>query len=94
MIRCGWCGRQTDAVDRCTSCGHVDPTRPYDQRGEPAPTVRLAPAGRPPLNPTIQRARLMEARASLGRTATDEQLAEFLDISLRTLGRWKKLAGS
>lgn len=93
MILCGWCGKRTANVDRCTSCGHVDPEKPWDHRGEPVPTVRLAPIGRPPTEARDARRRVSEARNALGPDATNEDLAEHLGVSLRTLGRWQKLSG-
>lgn len=93
MIRCGWCGNPTANRDRCTSCGHVDPERPWHQRGEPVPSVHVDAAGRPALDRKAIRRRLEEARHALGADATVEQIAEFLNVSVRTVGRWRKLAG-
>jgi hypothetical protein len=91
VIRCGWCGNPTANPERCTSCGHEDPPRPWVQRGEEPPTVRTDATGRPVLEAKAIRRRLAEARAVLP-NATQAQLAEHLDISVRTLGRWQKVA--
>lgn len=85
VIVCGWCGKETANKDRCTSCGHVDPPRPWVQRGEPVPTI-AAHAGRPAVDPTEARRRL----SALGGHATDEQLADHHQVDERTVRRWRK----
>lgn len=94
MIECGWCGNDTANLDRCTSCGHADPARPWVQRGEDAPVTGNHEPGRPELDPGEIRRRLAKARAVLGdRPATVEALAEVLDVSERTVRRWQKVSG-
>lgn len=85
VIVCGWCGKDTANHDRCTSCGHVDPERPWVQRGEPVPQVAHAP-GRPVVDAAEARRRL----AALGPHATDEQLAAHHDRDVRTIRRWRE----
>lgn len=87
MIVCGWCGRHTANTDRCTSCGHPDPELPFVQRGEVAPRV---PAGRPTADKALIRRRLGEARAA--GAVTVEAQAEYLDVSPRTVRRWRQLS--
>lgn len=84
MITCGWCGRLTANVDRCTTCGHDDPTRPWAQRGMATPTHAPA-AGRPAL--TVEELR---KRLAAHPGATDEQLAEQFDRDPRTIRRWRQ----
>lgn len=93
MISCGWCGKPTANSDRCTSCGHPDPERPWLQRGLPVPEIRTDAAGRPALDPKAIRARLDDARRALGPGATAERMAEYLDVSPRTVRRWQQMAG-
>jgi hypothetical protein len=88
VIRCGWCGKPTANEDRCTSCGHSDPTRPYFQRGEAVPQID----GR--LDSADVRRRLAEARSALGGNPSVERIAEHLDVSPRTVRRWRELAAS
>ena len=90
-VLCGWCGSPTRS-DPCGHCGHADPGRPWIHRGQDAPTVRTDAVGRPVLDAAAIRKRLAEARQSLGPNATAAELAEHLDISVRTFGRWQKLA--
>jgi hypothetical protein len=92
VILCGWCGKATANLDRCTTCGHVDPERPYVQRGEVAPSAEPDP-GRPALDRATVSKRLAEARAALGSPATVAAIAEFLDVSERTVRRWQQMAG-
>ena len=81
MIVCGWCGQPTKA-DRCANCQR-DPVLPWTQRAQQPP----------PVDPRDRERRLLaEARASLGRDATVEQLAEHLDISPRTVRRWREMS--
>ena len=77
MIVCGWCGKPT-TPERCSACGHIDPARPYVQRGEPVPTT----------DPNQHR--LTEAEAALGPRATVDALAEYLSVDPRTVRRWRK----
>ena len=83
MIVCGWCGKATERGDRCASCGHVDPTRPWEQRNEPVPVVNHHRA-------IAEASRTIEAG---GERVTIERLAERLDVSPRTVRRWQKVAG-
>lgn len=92
LFRCGWCGNPTANPDRCTSCGHVDPARPWVHRGQEPPVIKTDAAGRPGLDVGAIRRRLREARHALGPDATQAQLADHLSISARTLGRWQKVA--
>lgn len=90
MIRCGWCGKDTANRDRCTTCGHVDPERPWVQRGEPVPTIAPRDPGRPQVTEADARARL----SALGPHATDDQLAEHHGVDARTVRRWRaKVSG-
>ena len=83
MISCGWCGKPTANHDRCSTCGHVDPARPWTH--DP---------GRPPLDPHDVARRIAAARAQLGSHATVDQIAEALDVAPRTVRRWQqKMAG-
>lgn len=82
MIVCGWCGKDTANEDRCTSCGHIEPTRPFVQRGEPVPRA------------DVRRRRLAEAAAALGPDATIERIAEFLEVDARTVRRWRQKSAS
>lgn len=90
-IVCGWCGSQT-RMDPCGHCGHADPARPWIHRAQEPPIIRTDAVGRPVADAKTVRKRLAEARAALGPSATAAQLAEHLDVSVRTLGRWQKLA--
>lgn len=92
MITCGWCGKATANVDRCTSCGHADPKRPWVQRGSPAPAVSHEP-GRPAIDPADVARRLALARAELGPHATVDAIAEHLQVSPRTVRRWQQVSG-
>lgn len=91
MILCGWCGKQT-GPGRCSTCGHEDPERPYVQRGQEVPQVRLG--GRPGSDRKENARRLAEARNALGSNATVEDIAEHLDVSPRTVRRWQEMARS
>ena len=82
MIRCGWCGKATEATERCAACDHIDPTRPYVQRGEPVPGLDRG---------DVNRRRLAEAMKTLGDDATIERIAEHLDVSPRTVRRWREM---
>lgn len=85
MIRCGWCGKDTANRDRCTSCGHEDPARPWVQRGMVAPeTARQA--GRPRVTPEDAAHRL----GALGPHATDEQIADHHGVDPRTVRHWRQ----
>lgn len=92
MIACGWCGKATSSVERCTSCGHADPPRPWLQRGQDAPVIEHAP-GRPATDPADVARRLAAARSDLGPHATVDAIAEHMDVSPRTVRRWQKVAG-
>ncbi|HEY6014711.1 MAG TPA: helix-turn-helix transcriptional regulator, partial [Candidatus Limnocylindrales bacterium] len=92
LIRCGWCGAVTKPAEPCHACGHVEPEKPWVQRDQEVPEIRTDAAGRPALDARDVRKRLREARASLGPSATKAQIAEHLDVSVRTLGRWEQLA--
>lgn len=94
MIVCGWCGHPTAPDARCANCRHEDPAKPWLQRGETAPLVEDT-AGRPPLDRAEIGQRLAVARQSLtdaGRRATVEALAELLDVSPRTVRRWREMS--
>jgi len=82
MIRCGWCGRPTPDDDRCRSCGHADPRLPWDQRRAPVPAVSAV---------DDHRRRLAEAERELGTDATIERIAEHLEVSPRTVRRWREM---
>jgi hypothetical protein len=56
VILCGWCGKATANEDRCTSCGHLDPVKPWTQRGQEAPVVDACKAGRPAVDAADPRA--------------------------------------
>jgi hypothetical protein len=84
--RCGWCGHTTTPA-RCGYCGR-DPATPYRHRGEELPVVEPA-KGRPGLDNDDIRRRLAGALDALGPHATVESLAELLDVSPRTVRRWK-----
>lgn len=92
MIECGWCGVPTSTPDRCQSCRHEDPAKPWVQRGQEPPSVTSTP-GRPALDEHAIRARYAEARAALGVAATVEAIAERLDRSPRTVREWRKRYG-
>lgn len=82
MRTCGWCGHPT-ATDPCSSCGHIDPDRPWIQRGQVPPVVDDAER---------HRRLLAEARDTLRREGVEptiERLAEQLDVSPRTVRRWR-----
>lgn len=81
MIHCGWCGVPTER-SRCASCRR-DPTLPYLQRAiEPEPIDPHAE----------QRTALARADRELGPHATIDAIAEFLDVSPRTVRRWREMA--
>lgn len=89
-IRCGWCGHIAEPP-RCDYCGR-DPELPWAQRGAPPPVVAPEAAGRPTLDAEAVRRRLADAREALGTGATQEAIAEFLGVSVRTVARWQKVA--
>ena len=89
MIRCGWCGHPTEP-ERCGHCGHRDPEQPWIQRGEEVPKVAVE-NGRPALDPADIARRLAEARAAIGSPATVARIAEYLDVSERTVRRWQQM---
>lgn len=78
MIACGWCGAPTP-VGACASCDR-DAALPWEQRGKVAP---------PADSPTR---RLARATAALGSDATIERIAEYLDVSPRTVRRWREMS--
>jgi hypothetical protein len=84
MIACGWCGKATRDGPRCGVCGHIDPRRPWEQRGEPVPVTETHD-GRPVLTPAEMRRRL----GVLGPAATVDQIAEHFDVDPRTVRRWR-----
>lgn len=92
LIRCGWCGAVTKPAEPCHACGHGEPEKPWVQRDQAVPSVRTDAVGRPVLEPAAIRRLLREARSALGPSATQAQLAEHLQVSTRTLGRWQKVA--
>lgn len=74
-IVCGFCAVAADAGKPCVNCRH-DPVLPYTQRGqEPVPFDG--------------RVRLAQARRALGHDASVARIAEFLDVSERTVERWR-----
>lgn len=78
MILCGWCGAPTPS-GACASCGR-DAALPWAQRGQTPPQAD---------SPTR---RLAQAVAALGADATVERIAEHLDVSPRTVRRWREMA--
>ena len=90
MILCGWCGHPTEPA-ACGACGR-DPVLPYLHRDQEPQRAPVAAVGRPGVDVQTIRRRMAEARQALGAGATVAQLAEHLDVSVRTLGRWRKLA--
>lgn len=81
-IVCGWCGSAT-MRDPCEHCEHVDPARPWIQRGQ-----------QPPSESVLRRQRLARAEAELRGTGiepTVERIAERLDVSPRTVRRWREM---
>lgn len=54
--------------------------------------VRTDAVGRPVLDAKAIQRRLREAREALGPDATKAQIAEHLDVSVRTVGRWQKVS--
>jgi hypothetical protein len=92
MIPCGWCGRATPP-EHCASCGR-DPAVPYVQRGTEPPVIATHEV-RPGVTPAEAARRLAGARETLqhaGRPVTVEALAEALDVSPRTVRRWREMA--
>ena len=95
MILCGFCGRAVEAYVRCSTCGHY-PEVAWEQRGEIPPVVEKPVAGRPALDLDDIRRRLTAATNSLqseGRQATVGALAERLDVSDKTIRRWREALG-
>jgi hypothetical protein len=78
-IVCGFCSAATDDGSPCVNCRH-DPVIPYSQRAA-VPVLADAPS-----------LRLAEAAAALGSKATIERIAEFLDVSPRTVRRWREVS--
>ncbi len=84
MIVCGWCGAPTADADWCSACKHSWPRIPWEQRGQEVPGAIAQ-----------TRRRLDEARAAIeasGQRATVERVAEYLDVSARTVRRWQQMA--
>jgi len=80
MIRCGWCGRAADVVV-CSHCRR-DPGEAWRQRGQEPPDI------------DVNRDRLARATAEItaeGRSPTIEAIAEHLDVSPRTVRRWREM---
>lgn len=93
-IICGWCGQPANGLrpeSDCRNCGHERPDLPWIQRGQEPPSTQHE-AGRPELDVRDIAKRLHDARQALGPDATNKALAAHLDISIRTLGRWRNLA--
>lgn len=78
MIACGWCGQPTKP-GACVSCGR-DAVLPWTQRGTTPPSADT-PARK-----------LAQANAALGHDATVERIAEYLDVSPRTVRRWREMS--
>lgn len=84
MILCGWCSEPTKDGERCDHCRHIDPTRPYTQRGLPVPDASEA-----------KLRRLARAEADIraaGEVVTVERLAERLGVDPRTVRRWREVS--
>lgn len=77
-IVCGFCAAVTDDGSPCVNCRH-DPVLPYTQRAQ---EQVKADSGH----------RLNEALRALGHAATIDQIAEYLDVSPRTVRRWREVA--
>lgn len=93
-VICGWCGQPSGGIkpeSDCRNCGHERPDLPWVQRAGVVPMVEHE-AGRPALDVRTVAAKLRAAREALGPDATNKALAAHLDISIRTLGRWRKAA--
>lgn len=93
MIVCGWCGHPSKEMTHCSACGHNDPARPWLQRGEQPPS--LSGDGRPGLDARSIRRRLAAAQRDLeegGHAVTVEALAERLEVSPRTVRRWREMS--
>lgn len=83
MIRCGFCGGET-APGSCSLCGR-DPALPYVQRGMEPPVIDEAARHRQAL------AEATSAIEASGLRATIDRLAEQLDVSPRTVRRWREM---
>jgi len=89
---CGWCGAMT-SIEQCSSCQR-DPALPYLQRATKPPLVRTDARGRPGLTVHEVRRRLATAAAQLAeehRSATVDALATQLDVSPKTIRRWRQM---
>lgn len=84
MIRCGWCNAETNP-DRCGTCGR-DPALPWLQRGAMPPEVSEADRFRAVLSGAE------EAIRADGLEPTIDRLADKLDVSPRTVRRWRAVA--
>lgn len=90
-ILCGWCDQPTSG-DHCAACGHVDPARPWRQRGIEPPVVADGANGRPALDGADVRRRYAaaaDAIRSSGFAPTVARLAAQLDVSERTVRDWR-----
>jgi hypothetical protein len=81
VIECGWCGQPTKP-GRCGNCQR-DPALPWLQRGTEPPAFGAT---------EVHRRRLAQAYRELGRDASVERLAEFLDVDARTVRRWRAMS--
>lgn len=84
MIVCGWCGRLTQDAARCDACDHRDPRIPYEQRNLPVPD-----------GSAIKRRQMVDVEAALraeGVKPTVERIAERLEVSPRTVRRWREMS--
>lgn len=83
MILCGWCAQLTSDGARCEACGR-EPRTPYEQRGLPVAD-----------DSTVKRRQMADVEAALraeGVKPTVERIAERLDVSPRTVRRWREMA--
>lgn len=84
VIVCGWCGQDT-RPGACGTCGR-DPAVPWLQRAQEPPVVDEAAKHR------RQLAEAAKAIESEGLRPTIDRLAEQLDVSPRTVRRWREMA--
>jgi hypothetical protein len=89
----------TPDAGECRACGHADPAKPWLQRGRqpPAANEGRAAAGRPSLDISEIRQRLRIAgrdlQKELGRSPTQAELSERLEVDVRTIRSWQKVSG-